>query len=249
LSLNPAARQRTDGGDLKSLDILFAICIHAIILAIVLMLSLWNKSLEFHPQSVQISMISAQQLDKMMKRAQPPKPAAPAKPRVRKPAAKSVVKAKTAKPLLKAPQVKPRLAAKPAARKKPRRDPNFDPFKPMESTSDVTSTAPRINNKAAEVFAAQLSRQEINRYIALIQDAVQRHWKVPNAGSDVHDPLVEMLLNPGGSVKRVTILESSGNAALDASLIRAIEAAAPFQVPDKQFELFRNNRIRFRPIR
>ncbi|PJC70653.1 MAG: TonB C-terminal domain-containing protein, partial [Zetaproteobacteria bacterium CG_4_8_14_3_um_filter_59_5] len=90
--------------------------------------------------------------------------------------------------------------------------------------------------------------QELNRYIALIQDAVQRHWKVPTAGK-VQDPLVEMILNPDGSVNRVNILESSGNSAFDASLLRAIEAAAPFQVPTREFEVFRNNRIRFRPTR
>jgi len=213
-------RSRDDGADLQSLDILFAICMHVLILAVILMLNLWHKPLEFHPVSVQVTMVSAQQLKKMQRAAQP-----------------------TIKP--KAKKKTPKKQPKPVAKTKP--PANFDPFKPMESSTDVKSAAPR-SAQTSDVFAGQLSEQEINRYIAMIQDAVQRKWKVPNA-HDVQDPLVEMVLNPNGSVNRVKILESSGNAAFDASLIRAIEAAAPFQVPVREFEMFRNNRIRFRPLR
>jgi len=243
LSPNPAARPATDRADLQSLDLLFAVCLHALILIVVVMLALWHKPQEFHPQSVQISMISAKQLDQMIKRARAPEPVAKPKEKPKPP----VVKAKPKpEPKLQAlPKPAPAAAKpKPAARTKPAKD--FDPFKPMESSSDVSSSAPKINSKAADVFAGQLSAQEINRYIALIQDAVQRHWKVPTAVK-VHDPLVEMILNPDGSVNKVNILESSGNGAFDASLLRAIEAAAPFEVPTREFELFRNNRIRFRP--
>jgi len=229
---NQTANRGADDADLQSLDVLFAICMHVLILVVILMLGLWKKPLEFHPQSVQVSMISAKQLDQMIKRARPP---------AKQP--KAVAKPKAKKPVLKEAPVKP------AAKAKPSQAADFDPFKPMESATDVTSSAPRSNAQAADVFLGQLSEQEINHYIALIQDAVQRHWKVPTAGGDMQDPLVEMVLNPGGSVNSVKILESSGNAALDASLIRAIEAAAPFEVPTKQFELFRNNRIRFRPLK
>jgi len=220
LSQSLAARNPTDGADLQSLDILFAVCMHVLILAVILILNLWHKPLEFHPVSVQVTMISAQQLKKMQRAAQPT-----IKPKAKK----------------KAPKKKP----KPVAKAKPAA--NFDPFKPMESSSDVKSATPR-STQATDVFTGQLSEQEINRYVALIQEAVQRKWKVSNA-HDVQDPLVEMVLNPNGSVNRVKILESSGNAAFDDSLIRAIEAAAPFQVPVREFEMFRNNRIRFRPLR
>ncbi|MDQ6988019.1 MAG: TonB family protein [Mariprofundaceae bacterium] len=231
-----------DGASLQTLDILFAVCMHVLIVAAVLILSLWHKPVEFHPQSIQVSIISAQQLKKMQHRAHPPAKAHKKK-RVIKPKIRPKPKTKAKKPVLK--------LAKPKAKAKTRRkvDPNFDPFKPMASSSDVKSSTIRKNSNAAEIFSGQLSKQEINRYIALIQDAVQRHWKVAAVGRDVRDPLVEMILNPGGSVLSVRVIESSGNVALDASLIRAIQAASPFQVPVKQFELFRNNRIRFRPLR
>jgi len=96
----------------------------------------------------------------------------------------------------------------------------------------------------------QLSEKEVNRYIAMIQAAVLKHWKVPADLSDFRqDPIVTMELNPDGSVRRLDITVSSGSPALDASLVRAIQAAAPFTLPQRQFEVFRTNRIRFHPLR
>jgi len=233
-SLHPSAHP--NHASLSALDIAVAAAFHVLILAIVLIFGLWHRQTQdFHPISVKVHLISAHQLERLQHRAHhvtPPKKR-PHKPKIKP------------KPVLK---LKPKPVPKHKVRPKPKVEDNFDPFKPMESTTDIES-APRASPKAAQVFQGQLSKQEINRYIALIQAAVQSHWKVPNIGKDVQDPLVEMVLNPGGSVREVKILESSGNAALDASLVRAIEAASPFQVPREQFELFRNNKIRFHPLR
>jgi TolA protein len=135
------------------------------------------------------------------------------------------------------------------ARKPAKAEAPFDPFKPLESKQDTTATTTRSNNSGtlANMQMQQLSQQEMNRYIAMIQASVERHWKVPVSLGPVKNPLVELRLNPDGSVASIRILESSGNAALDDSLGRAIMAAAPFQLPQKQFEAFRDNRIRFVP--
>jgi TonB family protein len=235
LSPNPGVEHPADGAELQSLDLLFAICLHVLVLVIVLILGLWYRPPEFHPQAVEVSMISAKQLDRMIRRAHPHT----ARPKTRP---KHVEKRRPSeKPALKLPTKQaPAHKAKPAE--------HFDPFKPLESSSDVKSTAPSVDNKAADVFAGQLSKQEINRYIALIQQAVQQHWRVPAVLGQVQDPLVEMVLSPDGNVASVKVIESSGNAALDASLIRAIESAAPFQVPTRDFQLFRDNKIRFHPL-
>jgi len=96
----------------------------------------------------------------------------------------------------------------------------------------------------------QLSQRELDRYIQKIQEAVLQHWKVPANSNDIdQDPEVQMNLNRDGSVRKVEILISSGSPALDHSLIRAIEAAQPFILPREQFEVFRNNRIRFHPLK
>jgi len=221
---------------LSALDIAAAAVFHILILAIVLAFGLWHRQTqEIHFKSVKVHLISAHQLERLQHRVHRP---VKAKKKQIKPKVKP-------KPVLK---LKPKPAFKPKAKQTPKVEDNFDPFKPMESTTNVES-APVISPKAAQVFQGQLSKQEFNHYIAMMQAAVLKYWKVSNIGKDVQDPLVEMVLNPDGSVREVRILESSGNTALDASLLRAIEAASPFQVPRDQFELFHNNKIRFRPLR
>ena len=82
-----------------------------------------------------------------------------------------------------------------------------------------------------------------------MQKAVEQQWKVPMEMMDrVKPALVSLTLAPTGDVLKVTILESSGSTMLDDSLRKAIYAAAPFKLPNKQFELFKNNTIRFYPI-
>jgi len=218
---------------LSALDYAAAVVLHLFVLAFIAGIGLWHHRLrEFHPVSVEVRLISGQQLRQMQHHARP----------------KKVVKLKLrSKPK---PKPAPRLKIRPRAKSRPTS--NFNPFKPLESATKytpkaVTKVAP-VNPEVAQLLQGQLSKREINRYVTMIQAAVQRHWKVPNIGRDVRDPLVEMILNPDGSVREVRILESSGNQALDASLVRAIEAAAPFQVPRRQFELFRDNRIRFHPL-
>jgi len=113
----------------------------------------------------------------------------------------------------------------------------------------VTKKAHTSRPELADLAGKQLSRSEKERYIALMQAAVQRHWKVAMSASNFSDPLVEMKLLPSGDIASLRIIESSGNQALDASLIRAIKAAAPFELPRQQFEFFRLNRIRFHPLK
>ncbi len=180
-----------------------------------------------------------------------PKPQVQSKPKVKPkakpehhPAIKPKTKSKTkAKPKAKA---RPQHRARPKSKARP-----FDPFKPLESPEDISTPlpAPAVSPSVRELQQRQLSAQELNRYIARIQAAVQKHWKVPAHIRYDRDPLVQMTLNPDGSVQHVDIIESSGNAALDASLIRAIQAAAPFSIPREQFEVFRDNKIRFHPLR
>jgi TonB family protein len=128
---------------------------------------------------------------------------------------------------------------------KPETDPNYDPFTPMESDSDQKHKALSEQTRITET---QLSQKEINHYIGRIQAAVEKQWRIPVAIYNITDPLVEMTLQSGGQIQSLIILESSGNATLDASLIRAIQAAAAFDIPKEHFEYFRVNRIRFHPF-
>jgi TonB family protein len=146
--------------------------------------------------------------------------------------------------------VEPKKAkVEPKKVKKVKKEPDFDPFAPVQSHRSeqrVKHTAPHIDK--AELMGRQLSSREMERYIAMMQSAVQRQWKVPHGFSRTrHDPLVRVELNRNGSIRKITVLESSGQSSLDQTLIAAIRAAAPFTLPREQYSVFKSNEIRFHP--
>jgi len=256
-------RQSEDrSGDIRPLDLLFAMLLHLLALTIIGVLIFWQDQHRHEPlKRIEVMMISAQQLaaierqshrkakpvKKKAAKAKPKKPVEKKKPKPKpKPRPKPVVKAKPKPAPVKKTRPKPKKSA-PA-----KVDENFDPFAPLASTTDrsvASKPASTSRPELANLVGKQLSRSEKERYIALMQAAVQEQWKLPLSTGNVTDPLVEMRLLPSGEVASVTVLESSGNATIDASLIRAIKAAAPFELPKQQFEFFRVNRIRFHPLK
>jgi TonB family protein len=231
LSLNLAA-DSANQHTLKAADFLFAAAVHVIVILLIVILTWWQSTSKPEPLNrIEVMMISGAELAKLQKQAT--KPAA--KPRKAKPKAKPVLK------------FDPK-AAKRAPVKEVEDD--FDPFTPAESQSDITTPKKTARNDMADIMGKQLSPKELDRYIAMMQQAVQREWKVPaGVDSSILDPLVEMVLRRNGSVVRARIVESSGNAELDQTLIKAIHAAAPFKVPLQQFEAFRVNQIRFKLLK
>jgi len=214
---------------------LFAMVLHLVVIILAVIINWWQSSHEPEPlKRIEVRMISGEELKKMQ---QPPRPAARPKAKP-KPAAE-------AKPALKPA---PKTAAKPAEEPD-----DFDPFAPMESSSDRSepTSQPASGGDLATMMGKQLSAQEIEVYIALMRKAVESKWKVP-AGIDdeITDPVVEVVLRPGGQVVSVRIIESSGHPPLDRTLEAAIRAAAPFDfLPSSQFEAFRVNTITFRPLK
>jgi len=238
----------------SKLDLLFAMLAHILIIGMVAIIAWWQSSHTPSPplKRIEVSMISAQDLKKMQHQARKPQKKVKTVKKIHKPKVKPVAKQKIKpkkKPVLKLkPKPKPKKAVK--RTKKVKEDTDFDPFAPIESSSNKpTKTRSKPKPNMADIMGKQLSTQEIDRYIAMMQAAVQSHWKVPGGiNEQTPDPLVEMILQRNGRLLSVKILESSGNSALDQTLIAAIRAAAPFNIPSEQFESFRNNRIRFHPL-
>jgi len=260
LSQSHAAKgKQQQNTGLKSLDLFYAVLLHVLILIVIAVIAFWQQQHKVEPlKRIEVMMISAKDLAKLEQQAH------------RKPVHKKHVikhkkhikpKLKITKKIIKKPKpkqkkprpiIKPKPVKKSIAKKAAKVDANFDPFAPVTSKSDVkevTKKAHTSRPELADLAGKQLSRSEKERYIALMQAAVQRHWKVAISASKFSDPLVEMKLLPSGSIASLRMLESSGNQALDASLIRAIKAAAPFELPRQQFEFFRLNRIRFHPLK
>jgi len=236
----------------SGLDFLFAVLAHILIISVIATIAWWQSSHAPTPplKRIEVSMISAQDLKKMQHQARKTQKQIKPVKKTHKPKVKPVVKRKIKakkKPVLKL-KPKPKKVQKTA--KKRKSEPDFDPFAPIESSNNKQS---KIRSKPkpdmADLMGKQLSTQEVDRYIAMMQAAVQSHWKVPGGiNESTPDPLVEMLLQRNGHLLSVKILESSGNSILDQTLIAAIRAAAPFNIPAAQFESFRNNRIRFHPL-
>jgi len=238
LAVDPRGnRGPNDPAGLSWLDVALAAVLHLALLGALLAAGMWHPRQTFHPRVVTVHMVQPPVHHHQPKRHVRKPPKARPKPR---PPKKAAIK----------PRPHARPVPEPKARLKPKAEP-FDPFKPLESPDDVNEapSAPVVSPSVRELQQRQLSAQELNRYIARIQAAVQKHWKVPAHIHYEREPLVQMTLNPNGSVQSVRIIESSGNEALDASLTRAIRAASPFSIPREQFEVFRDNKIRFHPLR
>ena len=251
MSLSQLAKHDHDPSpDLNRLDLLFAVLLHVLVFTIVSVLAFWQQHHRDEPlKRIEVMMISAKDLAKMQQQAQPK--AKKSKPK----RAKAKPKVKKSKP--KTAKVKPAARPKPKKKTAARVKDDFDPFAPVSSTTDrKSSPATKTKRKPkttqpelADVAGKQLSNKEKDRYITMVQAAVQEQWKVPASLGDAIDPLVEVRLLSNGEIESISILESSGSSALDASLIRAIRAAAPFQLPARQFEFFRVNRMRFHPLK
>jgi len=235
---------------LEKRDLILAFALHVLIIAVIAIFQAWQTERKPIPERlIQVNMVSLKTLQAMMH-----------KPEVKeksKPNVKPKVKPKP-KPRPK-PKKKPKavLPAKPISQPKKKRvveEPDYDPFAPLESTPEPQSNVtpkPKLNSKKVlqDLLQGQLSEQELNRYIIGMQKAVERQWKVPMEMMDrVKPALVSLTLSQTGHVVKVKILESSGSTMLDETLLKAIYAAAPFELPSKQFELFKNNTIRFYPI-
>ena len=96
----------------------------------------------------------------------------------------------------------------------------------------------------------QASLSEINKYRSLIKEEVTRHWNIP---ATAHDDLlceVKVRLIPSGDVVDVKIIKSSGDAAFDRSVEKAVYRAAPLSVPSVEsglFDEFREVVFQFEP--
>jgi TonB family protein len=234
------------------LDLLFAVLLHVLVFTIVSVLAFWQQHHRNEPlKRIEVMMISAKELAKLQQQAQPKTKAKARKPKPKKSKPKAAKVKPAAKP-------KPKRASRPKKKATARVKDDFDPFAPVSSKTDRKSSpaTTRTERKPqttqpelADIAGKQLSNKEKDRYITMVQAAIQEQWKVPASLSDAVDPLVEVRLLSNGEVESISILESSGSSALDASLIRAIRAAAPFQLPARQFEFFRVNRMRFHPLK
>lgn len=165
-----------------------------------------------------------------------PKPQAKPKPAAKpKPKPKPVVKPKPKKLVL--PDIaQPDLAAQIAAE-------NIA----MQAQQEQQQT--QAQEQKHEDAAEQLEQDsETAASVAAIKNALSAKWQRPPSARNGMEVLLQIQLLPGGDVRSVSILTSSGDKALDASAVSAVENASPLPVPSGElFDKFRKFSLRFRP--
>lgn len=90
---------------------------------------------------------------------------------------------------------------------------------------------------------------EVDKYKALIVNAIGRHWILPDKADSSLSSQFRIRLAPDGAVLEVSLTRSSGDALLDRSAQTAIYKASPLPVPtnSETFNLFRDISLTVRP--
>lgn len=175
-----------------------------------------------------------------------------------------------------APKPKPEAEAKPAPEPKPKPEPKQPvkkPEKPASTEKQVTpeftqpgleellareelelseparSKTPEEQEAPAQEGDALEDREELAEYVAAIRSKVARHWTRPPGARNYMRTVLRIRLLPDGEVLDVTVIESSGNAAMDRSTVAAVKNASPLPVPSGELfnDHFRVFSIGFQP--
>lgn len=90
---------------------------------------------------------------------------------------------------------------------------------------------------------------EVDKYKALIVNAIGRHWILPDNADSSKSSQFRIRLAPDGAVLDVSLTRSSGDPLLDRSAQTAIYKASPLPVPSdaETFNLFRDISLTVRP--
>lgn len=95
----------------------------------------------------------------------------------------------------------------------------------------------------------QLAQGEVNRYKALILQAISQQWLVPMGVDKSLSCQLLIRIAPGGTVLDVQLQKSSGDPALDSSARAAVLKASPLPVPANAdaFDAFRQFVLKVKP--
>jgi colicin import membrane protein len=164
-------------------------------------------------------------------KAEPPKPVQPAKQAPEKAAIQ--MPAKKLKPEAKKPPPVPKPAPKPKMTKAQREQAQAD-MRAMEQLED-TDLASRETQAAQAAKAAAAISSEQEKYMGLISAKIRRNIVMPpDVTANVEAEFLVTLLPDGSLVGDPKMVKSSGNAAYDAAVMRAILKSEPFPLPQEQ---------------
>jgi colicin import membrane protein len=232
----------------KTASVLLAIAMHVLLGAFLIYGIRWQTQ---HPEAVSVELVSA-----------PPVPAPAVEPKPQPtPPAEPVPKVEP-KPVPKPapPPPKPDIAVKEKEKPKPvpkeAPPPKADPF-----AEQLRRDSEQVQKKrAADAAAAELDKLKadqasasVSRAQAAWQDKIRgkirgKIFRPPGATGNP-EAIYEITLLPDGSlVGEPRLRKSTGNAALDAAIERAIKMSSPLPKPDDPSAFVRELKITFRPL-
>ena len=122
----------------------------------------------------------------------------------------------------------------------------------IEDFNSVLAAEEAYENERLAQEAAARSREVVTSMSAVIRQQVVQQWSPPPSARRDMVAVLKVTMVPTGRVVQTDIIESSGNAAFDRSVILAVQKAQPFdvvkEVEPALFErMFREFRFRFSP--
>ncbi|HET8731480.1 MAG TPA: cell envelope integrity protein TolA [Moraxellaceae bacterium] len=105
-------------------------------------------------------------------------------------------------------------------------------------------------DSTARAMKSSANAAQISRYSGLISQRVASKWNRPLSARKGMTVQLRINILPGGEVGNVTIKDSSGDAAFDASAVEAVKRSSPLPVPDDPAvfsQNFRNFTLKFTP--
>jgi colicin import membrane protein len=159
---------------------------------------------------------------------------------------------------------KPQIAIPEKAKPKPKPEPKLkeDPTFKKRLQEQVAMEQKALDQQRAERELRELiSRQQaeaarqaaaartraLNEYIGQIQRTVRRNWILPQDIQGNPEAVFDVVQLPTGEVLSIRLARSSGNAAYDAAVERAILKSSPLPLPASRELFSRELKLTFRP--
>jgi colicin import membrane protein len=223
-----------------------------LLLVIVLVYGIrWQTS---PPAPVQVELVSAASLARPLPVVEP-RPEPKVEPRVEpKPEPKPLAKPDIAikkEPEKPKPKVEPKPEPKPEIKPEPKKDVLMDKLNQEMAKLSQNKAAAKMDQELAR-FKADQALAASGRALASYTDKIRAKIRgnLIRVADLSGNPEAEFDVTqlPSGEVLSATLRKSSGNAALDAAIERAINKSSPLPKPDDPGLFQRNLRLKFRPF-
>lgn len=149
------------------------------------------------------------------------------------------------------PKVEPKPAPPPKAEPKPRVDPFQEQLKRETEQLTQRKQADNAMQELAQLKAAQAAsvrNKAVADYLARIRGKIRGNIVVPPEIKGNPEAVFDVTQLPSGEIVTVRLKRSSGHAALDAAIERAILKSNPLPKPEPVDLFSRSLELRFRPL-